>query len=310
VVINERRQNYENRPYGLAQFALMEALFPPSHPYHWPTIGRPADLHAATLDDVRAFFRRYYHPANASLTIAGDVRTDQVIRQVETVFAEIEAGPPPPRLTPPPAEGAGRRLVLEDRVELPRLYMCWSSPALFSPGDAELDLIADIAANGRTSRLYARLIHDRRIAVELAAAQTSRELNGTFQLVATAAPGHTLDELEAAMLEEIDRLVSDGPSDAELERGRAQAEAGFVFRVQSLGGFGGKADQLNAYNIYRGAPDSFDADLARYLDVTGASLRETAGRWLDPHQAVVLGVVPAARLDLAPARADVAERPS
>jgi zinc protease len=310
VVINERRQNYDNRPYGLAQFALMEALYPPSHPYHWPTIGRPADLHTATLDDVRAFFSRYYHPANASLAIAGDVRTDDAIRQVEAVFAEIEAGPPPPRLTPPPVEGAGRRLVLEDRVELPRLYMRWSSPALFRPGDAELDLIADIAANGRTSRLYARLIHDRRIAVELAAAQTSRELNGTFQLVATAAPGHTLDELEAAMLEEIDRLVSDGPTEAELERGRAQAEAGFVFRVQSLGGFGGKADQLNAYNIYRGAPDSFDADLARYLAVTGGGLREAAGRWLDPRQAVVLGVVPAARLDLAPARAEVVERPS
>jgi zinc protease len=309
VVLNERRQSYENRPYGLAQFALMEALLPADHPYHWPTIGRPADLRAATLDDVRAFFTRYYHPSNASLAIAGDVVTADAVRLAEELFGDIEAGPPPPRLTPPAAVGAGRRLVLEDRVELPRLYVCWASPALFQPGDAELDLIADITANGRTSRLYARLIHDRRIAVELAAAQNSRELGGTFQVVATAAPGHSLDELEAAIGEELDRFSLEGPTEGELDRGRAQAEAAFVFRVQSLGGFGGKADQLNAYNIYRGAPDSFDLDLARYVGATGQALREAAVRWLDPRQAVVLGVVPAGRADLGPAGSAGQERP-
>jgi zinc protease len=177
------------------------------------------------------------------------------------------------------------------------------------PGDAEMDLIADVLANGRTSRLYARLIHDERIAVELAAGQTSRELGGTFQIVASAAPGHSLDELETAILEEIDRFADQGPSPAELERGRAQAEAAFVFRVQSLGGFGGKADQLNAYNIYRDAPDSFAVDLARYVEATAHDLQEAAGRWLVPRHGIVLGVVPAGRRDLASAGAEFVEPP-
>jgi zinc protease len=288
----------------------MEAMFPPAHPYHWPTIGRPADLDAATLDDVRAFFTRYYHPGNASVVIAGDVVSEDAIRLVEDLFGEIPAGPPVPRMTAPPVPPAGgRRLALEDRVELPRLYLSWPSPALFMPGDAEMDLIADVAGNGRTSRLYARLIHDERVAVELAAGQTSRELGGTFQIVASAAPGRSLDELEQAIREELDRFAEDGPSAAELDRGRTQAEAAFVFRVQSLGGFGGKADQLNAYNIYRDAPDSFAMDLARYVEASADDLRDAARRWLDPGAAVVLGVVPTGHLDLAPAGSELVEAP-
>jgi zinc protease len=267
-------------------------MFPSPQPYHWPTIGEPADLAAATLEDVRGFFRRYYHPGNASLTVAGDVCTDDVVRLVERLFGDIPAGEPVPVLTPPPMAGAARRLVIEDRVELPRLYLAWPSPALFAADDAELDLAADQLGNGRTSRLYSRLIHDRRIAVELAAGQTSRELGGTFQVIASAAPGHSLDELELAIHEEIARFSDGGPSDDEVDRGRVQAESAFVFRVQSLGGFGGKADQLNAYNVYRRAPDSFAEDLARYLGATPASLRHAVGRTLRPGTGVTLAVVP------------------
>jgi zinc protease len=292
VVLNERRQSYENRPYGLAQFAIMSALFAPAHPYHWPTIGAPADLAAATLDDVRGFFTRYYHPGNASLVIAGDVDTDAVLKLAESLFGGIPAGEPVDRLETAVPDPAGRRLLLEDRVELPRLYLAWLTPGLFEPGDAELDLLADLIANGRTSRLYSRLIHDRRVAAELAAGQTSRELGGTFQIVASAAPGHTLDEVESAIYEELDRLVGEGPSADEVERGRVQAESTFVFRVESLGGFGGKADQLNAYNVYRHAPDSFQVDLDRYLGATRASLRDVAGRWLGGRAPVTLAVTP------------------
>jgi zinc protease len=298
VVLNERRQTYENRPYGLAQFALMEALFPSDHPYHWPTIGEPADLAAATLEDVRAFFRRYYHPGNASLAVAGDVDTDAVLREIEELFGEIPAGEPVQPLPTRVIEPVSRRLLLEDRVELPRLYLAWSSPVLFAPGDAELDLAADLLGNGRTSRLYERLIHERRIAVELAAGQTSRELCGTFQIIATAAPGHTLDELEAAIHEEVARFAHDGPTSPEVDRGRVQAETAFVQRVQSLGGFGGKADQLNAYNVYLDEPDSFEADLSRYIGATAATLRDAAAAWLDPGRAVALGVVPAGHPEL------------
>ncbi len=292
VVLNERRQSYENRPYGLAQFTLMSAMFPATHPYHWPTIGEPADLEAATLEDVRGFFSRYYHPGNASLAIAGDVNTDAVLREVEELYGAIPAGAPIPAVEPPPAPPVPRRMLMEDRVELARLYLAWPSPGLFAPGDAELDLVSDLLANGRTSRLYNRLIHDRRIAVELAGGQTSRELGGTFQIIASAAPGHTLGELEAAIHEEAARFADSGPTDDEVERGRAQAETAFVYRVQSLGGFGGKADQLNAYNTYRRSPDAFQEDLDRYLAATRESLRASAGQWLAPDRVTTLAVVP------------------
>jgi zinc protease len=292
VVINERRQSYENRPYGLAQFALLHALFPDEHPYHWPTIGQVPDLQQATLDDAHAFFARFYHPGNASLVVAGDIATEEALALAEDFFGEIPAGPPIALVTPPPVSPSAARLVLADRVELPRLYVAWHSPALAAPGDAELDLAADVLANARTSRLYRRLIFDERVASDVTAAQGSRELGGTFQVVATAAPGRTLEELNRAILEEVERLGADGPDDAELERGRAQAEAAFVYRLQSLGGFGGKADQLNAYNTYFGDPDGFARDLSRYLDATAETIRAATAASLDPAAAVALSVVP------------------
>jgi zinc protease len=299
VVLNERRQSYENRPYGLAQFAIMEALFPNDHPYNWPTIGHPADLAQATLDDVRTFFSRYYHPGNASLVIAGDVTVDDVMATVQEFFGEIPRGAPVPPVEPPPNGNRPARLVLEDRVELPRLYMSWHSPAMFEAGDAELDLAGDLIGNGRSSRLYRRLIHERRIAVELAAGQASRQLGGTFQIIASAAPGHSLDELESAIYEELDRFADAGPSHEEVARGQAQAESSFVLKLQSLGGFGGKADQLNAYNVFLGQPDSFATDLGRYLEATADDLRRAVGRFLPGRNAVVLSVVPEGRPELA-----------
>ena len=298
VVLNERRQNYENRPYGLAQFALNEAMFPAAHPYHWSTIGDPDDLRAATPDDAREFFARYYHPGNASLAIAGDIDTEAALRLAAALFAEIPAGARLEPVRAPALVSGARRIVLEDRIELPRLYLAWPTPALFAPGDAAFDLLADLLANGRTSRLHRRLIHDRRIAADVAATQGSRELGSMFQVVATAAPGRTLAELETAIAEEIARLGGEGPAGDELERGRLQAEASFVYRLQTLGGFGGKADQLNAYNIYRGTPDYFDADLDRYLAVTAAEFA-TAARLLDPMALTALSVVPHGQTPLA-----------
>jgi zinc protease len=168
----------------------------------------------------------------------------------------------------------------------------WPSPVLFAVGDAELDLAADLLANGRTARLYRRLVHEQRVATELAASQSSRELGGTFQVIATAAPGRTLAELEAAITEALADLIAVGPTDEELERSRVQAEAAFVYRLRTLGGFGGKADQLNAYNVYCGTPDFFTADLQRYLDASCRSLRDETARWLDPARALALSVVP------------------
>jgi zinc protease len=301
VVLNERRQNYENRPYGLAGMAIVSALYPPDHPYHWLTIGAAADLNAARLEDVRAFFQTYYHPANASLALAGDVDAATGLALAETYFSEIPGAPvPAPVQVADPAPLANEiRLMLEDRVELPRVYMAWHSPALFSSGDAELDLVADLLANGKTSRLYRTLVYEQRIATEVAASQNSRELGSFFQVVATAAPGRTLAEVDRAIAREIAALVEKGPTDAELERCLAQAEAHFIFRLQTVGGFGGKSDQLNAYNTFLGEPGYFARDLQRYRGATTDALRREAARYLIPNRRVVLSVVPRGRLALA-----------
>jgi zinc protease len=300
VVLNERRQNYENRPYGLAPMAMLAALFPPDHPYHWTTIGEIADLNAAKLEDVRAFFSRYYHPANASLAIAGDVGVDEALTLARAYFEDLEPGPAVAPVRPAEVVLRGEtRLVLEDRVELPRVYVGWMTPAMFAPDDAELDLAADILANGKTSRLYKRLVYDERIATDVSAAQNSREVGGFVQVAGTAAPGHTLAELERAIVDEIGRLASEGPSDDEIERGLVQAEAQFMFRLQTVGGFGGKSDQLNAYNTFIGDPDFFNRDLMRYRAVTRESLRQAVARYLTNRGRVVLSVVPRGRTVLA-----------
>ena len=299
VVLNERRQNYENRPYGLAPMAILAALYPPDHPYHWTTIGEVADLEATRLNEVHAFFQRYYHPANASITLAGDFDPDETLALVEQYFGDI---PPGERVDPVRATAALQRdvrILFEDRVELPRLYLAWLTPAMFAEGDADLDLADDLLANGKTSRLYKRLVFDERIATDVSASQNSREISGYTQLVATAAPGHTLGELEEVVLDEIGRLVTHGPNDDEMERGRAQAEAQFIFRLQTVGGFGGKSDQLNAYNVFKGDPGYFEQDLGRYHRVTAESMRAAVARYLTPDARVTLSIVPHGRVELA-----------
>jgi zinc protease len=299
VVLNERRQNYENRPYGLAPMAMLHALFREDHPYHWTTIGEIDDLKRATLEEVREFFSRYYHPANASLAIAGDVEPDDAFALAAAYFGDIASGAPVSPVEAAasslPADG---RLLLEDRVELPRIYVAWLTPPMFADGDAELDLAGDILANGKTSRLYRRLVFDERAATDVSATQNSREIASYFQVAITAAPGHTLAELDRAIREEISRLASDGPTDDELERCRVQAETHFVFRLQTIGGFGGKSDQLNAYNIFLRDPDFFDRDLARYHAVTRQSLSTVVARYLNHDARVALSIVPLGRADL------------
>ena len=301
VVLNERRQNYENRPYGFAGMALMAALYPSDHPYSWMTIGAAEDIRAARLDDVRAFFQTHYRPRNASLALAGDVDTERAIDLAASYFGELDAGDTPPAVqaTAPPPNTTERRLLLEDRVELPRLYIVWHSPSMFGEEDAELDLVAEVLASGKTSRLYRSLVYDDRMATEIAASQNSRELCGYFQVVATAAPGRTLTELDRAIREAIATFVDEGPSGREIERCQAQAEANFVYRLQTVGGFGGKSDQLNAYNVFIGDPGFFERDLDRYRRVTAASMQRVARDRLAPERRVLLSVVPRGRRDLA-----------
>jgi len=279
---------------------MVGALFPPDHPYHWTTIGDVADLQAARLDDVRQFFSMYYHPANASLALAGDIDTAETLELVRAYFEDLPPGPRVRPVTPPDAAlSSETRLLLEDRVELPRVYVSWLTLPMFAAGDADLDLAAAVLANGKTSRLYRRLVFEERIATDVSAAQNSREIAGFLQVAATAAPGHSLPEIERAIVEEVARLAEEGPTDAEMERGLVQAEAQFVFRLQTVGGFGGQSDQLNAYNTLLRDPAFFDRDLERYCAVTQDSLRDHVRRLLNHTRRVALSIVPRGGTDLA-----------
>ncbi len=299
VVLNERRQNYENRPYGLAMMAIAAALYPEEHPYHWMTIGAAEDIAAMQFEDVREFFRTYYHPANASLVLAGDIDTNEAFELATRYFGEIPAGEKLSPVLPQAELTRERRLLLEDRVELPRLYMAWHTPAMFAAGDAEMDLAADLLANGKSSRLYRTLVYDMRAALDVSAYQSSREAGSSFLIAATAAPGRSLTDIASVVDSEIQRLVDEGPTDAEMERGVAQAEAHFMYRLQTVGGFGGKSDQLNAYNVFRGDPGYFTDDLERYRAATAESVRASVKRYLPFEGRVLLAVVPRGQQALA-----------
>ena len=299
VVLNERRQSYENRPYGMVMMALSAALYPPDHPYSWMTIGSAEDIRAMQLEDVQEFFRTYYHPANASLVLAGDIDTDRAFELAEAYFGEIPGGVRPQPVSNGAVLLSEQRLVLEDRVEYPRIYLAWHSPAMFAADDAEMDLVGDLLANGKTSRLYKTLVYDLRIALDVSAYQSSREISSFFLLVATAAPGHTLTEIQTRIDEELRRVVESGPSVEEMERSVAQAESHFMYRLQTVGGFGGKSDQLNAYNVLRGNPGFFAGDLDRYRNATRDSLQAAAQAYLALDRRVALSVIPRGQRALA-----------
>ena len=182
---------------------------------------------------------------------------------------------------------------------MPRLYLAWRTPALFDDGDAGLDMLADVLTGGKTSRLYRKLVYDTRLATDVSASQGSRELSGWFGITATAAPGHTLDELEQVICQEVETLAEHGPEEAELERGLAQVEAQFVYRLQTVGGFNGRSDQLNAYNVFAGDPGFMAQDRARYRAATVDQVRELAGSQLGEAGRVALSIVPTGALNLA-----------
>jgi zinc protease len=300
VVKNERRQSYENRPYGMASLIIGENMYPPEHSYHWPTIGSQEDLSAASYDDVVEFHSTYYSPSNASLSIAGDIDIAETRALVEKWFADVPAGPPVP-----PADAVvaflteEKRLVHEDRVSLPRLYMSWHSPAYYTPGDADLDVLGDVLAGGKTSRLYQRLVYELQIAQNVFAYQSSGELGSSFAIVATARAGHDLDELERVIQEEIDRIKAEPPMAREVQRVLNQIEASRLDGLERIGGFGGKADRLNAFYIYTGNPDYFNEDLARYMALDPSDIQAAAQTWLRDDGRVVLSVVPEGQTELA-----------
>jgi zinc protease len=300
VVKNERRESYENQPYGMAPIVIDENLFPRDHPYHWPTIGSMEDLSAASYEDVVEFFRKYYVPNNASLVVAGDIDPAQTKALVEKWFADVPRGMPVPPLSRPAAAlSEEKRVVLEDNVQLPRLYLVWITPPHFSPGDAELDVLASVLAGGKNSRLFKRLVYDLQVAQDVSAAQESAFLASKFSVVVTARPGHTLAEIEKLIREEIQRIKEEPPTLRELQRAVNGYEADFLDRLERIGGFGGKADQLNAYFVETGNPDYFHEDLARYKALSSDDIRSVARTYLRDDGDVVLSVVPVGKRNLA-----------
>ncbi|MEY2669619.1 MAG: hypothetical protein RJA59_2257, partial [Pseudomonadota bacterium] len=236
VVRNERRENYEMKPYGLAWKALLENLWNREFPYHWQTIGSHEDLISASLADVKEFFQRWYGPGNASLAIVGDIDPVKTRALVEKYFGGIPRADPPRREVPSPLPlTAEKRVTIQDAVQLPRLYLAWQSPRAYADGDAALELLGDILANGKSSRLQKRLVMDERIAQSVMAGQQSQELAGMFVIVATPKPGIRIDKLRAAIDEELARIAQDGPTAEELQRAKNRIEAQVIFSLEPVG---------------------------------------------------------------------------
>ncbi len=290
VVRNERRESLENQPYGVVEEALTHQLVPPGHPYYGNVIGSHADIQAAKLADVQKFFKLYYAPNNAALVILGDFDSAAAKKLVEKYFGPLKRGADVPKIaanTPPIT--AERRAVVQDRVELPRVYMGWISSPFFKPGDADADMTAGILGGGRSSRLYKKLVYEKQIAQDVAAQQQSLQLGSFFTIQVTARPGHTAEEIEKAINEELDKFRREGPDAKELERARNTMETRII---RSLETFGGRADRLNQYNQYLATPDYLAQDITRYRKATLASVREFAEQQLKTSARVVVYGVP------------------
>ena len=299
VVQNERRQSYDNQPYGRSDETILAALFPADHPYSWPVIGSLKDLSAATLDDVKNFFRKYYAPNNASISIAGDFNSAEVKQLIEKYFSQIPRGPAITRKTdiPAPRITQDTFLVLEDKVQLPRLYYGWQSAKSFAADDAPLQLLGSIFGQGKTSRLYQRLVYELQVAQDVVAFQNAGRFDGQFRIVVTPKPGQTPAQMAKLVNEEMNKMVQSGVTARELERAKNQLRAQYLDQLASVGGFSGKADLLNYYNFYVGNPDYIQQDLARFEAVTTADIQRVA-RVQFAKPKVVLTVVPEGQREL------------
>jgi len=296
IVKNERRQSYENQPYGMVGDHLPRMLYPASHPYSWTVIGSMADLSAASLEDVKQFFREYYAPNNAVISVAGDVDPAEVRRLVREYFSAIPRGPAIAKSTPArPAMTRDTALVLEDRVGLARLYYAFPTVKAWDADDAALTVAAYLLTGARNARLTKRLVYDEQLVSSVSARHGSQNLAGDFQIVATAKPGAALPPIQRVIDEELQRLATAGPTDRELQQARNALEGSFlngIERVQS------KADQLNSYYFELGVPDGFQRDLDRYRTVTADQVRAAARRYLTGARAIV-SVVPQGKPELA-----------
>ncbi|HEY5800878.1 MAG TPA: pitrilysin family protein, partial [Burkholderiaceae bacterium] len=292
VVRNERRQSVENRPYGIVEEALYHNLFPKTHPYYASVIGSHADIQNAKLGDIKSFFQRYYRPNNASLVIVGDIdkgQTKKLIAKYFGTFKRGEAVAKPKVVTP--AITSERRVVVQDRVELPRVFMGWLTSPAYARGDAELDIASQILGGGKSSRLYKKLVYEKQIAQDVSALQSSNALSSMFVIDVTARPGHTAQEIEAAIDEELALMRTQGVTDKEVERARNTIQTAVISNIEKVGG-NGLANQLNRYNQYVGDPGYLTQDIARYQRITPQDVQRVVNMQLQNKARVVVHGVP------------------
>jgi len=296
VVKNERRQRVDNVPYGRADEVILAALYPRAHPYSWPVIGSMTDLSAASLADVQNFFKTYYAPNNATLTIAGDFDPATAKKLVAQYFGSIPRGPEVKRRVTVPAVVIPRDtfLVLEDKVQLPRLFYTWHSVKGFSKDDAALDILAQVVANDKNSRLYKKLVYELQIAQNVSAFQDGSRLDGKFQIDVTPKPGQKVADIDRIVEAEIANVISNGVTPRELQRAQNLYKASFLNRLASVLG---KAEVLNSYNYFVGNPDFVQQDAARYERVTAADVQRVAKTYLGRPK-IVLTVVPEGKKDM------------
>lgn len=296
VVKNERRQRVDNVPYGRADEIILAALYPKGHPYSWPVIGSMADLSAATLDDVQGFFRTYYAPNNATISIVGDFDINEAKALIEKYFGDIPRGPalPEPPAPVPVTVARDTFLVLEDKVQLPKLFYTWPTTKTFSADDAPLTVLGSVLADGKNSRLYKTLVYDLQVAQDVAAYQYGSKLAGVFQIVVTPKPNISPEKVDAIVRAEVEKIQNKGITERELARVKNSTQSNFLQQLQSVEH---KADLFNMYNYYVGTPDYVQQDLARYEAVTGADVQRVATSYLGKPK-VILTVVPEGKKNL------------
>lgn len=278
VVMNERRQRYENQPYGLSWEILFSNLFSEGHPYSWPTIGWMKDIEKFELDDVRNFFKAYYTPNNATLIIGGNFDINTAKELVEKYFGDIPSGNSIAEIIAEQQElNESKKIVHKDNVQLPRIYLAWHTDKAFSPDDAALDILAEILSSGKSSRLFKTLVFDKQIAQDVSSFQYSAKYAGSFIIASTAKPGILLEKIKEEVFEQINQLILHGVTKEELTRAKNGIISSYVFSLQKLETI---VDHMNHYNFYLGEPNSFAADLARYENVNAESVVNAAKKYL------------------------------
>ncbi len=280
VVQNEKRQG-DNQPYSATEELITKACFFPGHPYSWTVIGSMDDLNAAKLNDVHDWFSTYYGPNNAVVVLAGDITPEVALEKVKKYFGEIPASPPIAKYGAFVAKRTGmQRQTVQDRVPQARIYKIWNVPEFGSPENISLDLLTDVLAAGKTSRLYKRLVYDEQLCTSIGAYMDSREIASLFTITADAKPGADLAKIEKIIDEELNKVIAEGPTEAEMSKIKTQYFSNFIKGIERIGGFGGKSDILATYQVYTGSADNFKANLKIVENATAKNIQTAAKEWL------------------------------